>query len=134
MPNQFGDDFVYSKDIENRVRQGIRDGLTIAVIHDSVRHLQNCPNSRQTFYKYYGEVIAEERASFQSYLGQKARAAIEGGSERILELALRSKAGWNPTVKVEEKTEDSPDENLDAISALMLKLGREPVKQLEDNS
>jgi len=134
MPNQFGDDFKFSKIIENRIREGIRNGLTIAVIHDSIMHLNEAPNSKQTFYKIYGEVIADERARFQSRLGQKANDILDNpdhpGHTKILELALRAKAGWNPSVKIEEKTDDSADENLDAISALMLKLGKEVPKEL----
>ncbi len=111
----------YSKTIENRIRQGIRNGVSIAVILDGLSDLEgqtgNIPKSTDTLYKHYGHAIGEERAKFHEYLGSKARERIEKGSDRILELALRSKAGWNPSVKVEDVT-DEEDENKDAISVL----------------
>lgn len=114
----------FSKTIENRVRKGIRNGVGVRVIFDSIQELPNAPGSYSTFYKLYGQAMAEERAEFHDYLGQKARERIEDGSDKILELALRSKAGWNPSVVTEEKDSDDPDENSDPIAVLMEKLGK----------
>ena len=110
--------------IAKEIRRLIRDGVGIRVIIDSIQKYDDAPKSLSTMYKIYGQDIAEERASFQSYLGGKAREHIENGSERILELALRSKAGWNPTEKVQQVDDDDLDENTSAIEELMGLLGK----------
>ena len=102
----------------------VRDGVTMTVVLDSIQSYRDAPKSLKTLYSIYGQDIAEERAAFHQYLGGKARQRIEEGSDKILELALRSKAGWNPSVVVEEKDSDTPDENSDAISTLMSLLGK----------
>lgn len=115
----------YDKKIENKLREGIRNGLTIKVIFDSIRHYQNSPQSVQTLYNKYGAAIAEERASLQTWLGDKARKRIEEGSDAVLIHALKTKAGWNSPVEVKEVDDKDPDENLDAISLLAKRLGIE---------
>lgn len=114
----------YSHDVEKRVRQLVRDGVGVRVIIDSIQDLPYAPRSLSTLYKKYGQAIADERAEFHSWLGGKARERIEEGSDKILELALRSKAGWNPTIVTEEKDSEDADENQDALSVLMEKLGK----------
>lgn len=124
----------YSKPVAKRIRELIRDGVSVTVILDSIQSYQNAPKSTATLYKIYGQDIAEERAAFHQYLGGKARQRIEEGSDKILELALRSKAGWNPSIVVEEKDSDAPDENSDAISTLMTLLGKtEPDDSTSDS-
>lgn len=110
--------------IAKEIRRLIRDGVTVKVILDSIQKYDDAPRSLSTVYKIYGQDIAEERAAFHSYLGGKAREHIENGSERILELALRSKAGWNPTEKVQQVDENEVDENTSAIEELMGLLGK----------
>ena len=124
----------YSKHVANRIRELIRDGVSMTVVLDSIQSYQNAPKSSATLYKIYGQDIAEERAAFHQYLGGKARQRIEEGSDKILELALRSKAGWNPSIVVEEKDSDDPDENSDAISTLMTLLGKKEQDDLTSDS
>jgi len=120
----FLDPLPYRKDIANRVRKLIRDGVKMSVILDSIQDLQDAPRSMSTLYKIYGNDIAKERAEFQSYLGSKAMQRIEEGSDRILELALKSKAGWNPTETVNIGESDDFDEDTSAIDELLTILGK----------
>lgn len=114
----------YSPDVEKRIRQLVRDGVGVRVIIDAIQDLAFAPRSIKTMYEKYGPAIADERAKFHSYLGQKAYERIDEGSDKILELALRSKAGWNPSVITEEKDAEDIDEDSDALDILLEKLGK----------
>ena len=114
----------YNKNIENRVRKLIKDGVSIRMIFESIQELQHAPRSYTTFYKHYGHAIAEEKAELASWLGGKARESIERGSDTVLIHALRSKAGWNPTQVVDERDDEDPDEDNDPLQVLMEKLGK----------
>jgi len=103
----------------------MKAGVNIGTIYESIQHLQNAPHSTATFYKKYGHVMKEERANLQEYLGNKALARIEEDSDRILELALKSKGGWNPSETIELKDSDNPDEQRSAVKTLMRHLGKE---------
>lgn len=126
-----------NKFIENRIREGIRNGVTIKVLLDSIQHMQDAPKSTETLYRHYGQAIAEERAELHGYIGGKIREKIEEGDSSVLIFAARSKAGWNPQVEVKEVDSDDPDENLDAVATLAQMLGKnqkdEP-DQSPDNS
>ena len=117
-------DYRYNVLIAQKVKDGILRGLSMTVIIDSCSAIQDCPGSRQTFYKVYGKDIAEARAEFQSYLGDAARKRIDEGSDKILELALRSKAGWNPQETINVKVDDEPDESTSALEDLMTLLNK----------
>lgn len=119
------DPIPYREDIAKVVRERISNGVAVNVIIDEIQKFANAPKSRKTFYKLYGDDVAKVRAEFQNWLGEQAKKRIREGSDKILELSLRSKAGWNPSVKVEEVDSEDEDENQDAISVLMQKLGRE---------
>jgi len=114
----------YSKDVENRIRKLIRKGVAVKVILDSIQDLQDAPKSLQSMYTKYGWAIADERARLHEYLGEVALEEIANGNSKILELALRAKAGWNPTSVTQEKTEDDMDEDQDPIEILMDKLSK----------
>ena len=116
----------YSKPIAKKVQEMVTNGVAIKVILDSIQTYQNAPKSMQTFYNLYGDDIAQARGNFQNALGAKAWERIEADSDRILELALRSKAGWNPSqnVTITEGDPDAPDESTSAIEELKTLLGR----------
>lgn len=116
--------------IAKRITHLIDDGVSIPVIMDtlSAEFGTEVPSSSATFYKVYGNDIAKARAAFQQYLGGKARQRIEEGSDKILELALRSKAGWKPesSVDVNEGNGEGEGSALDALMELMGKKSKEP--------
>ena len=112
---------VYKRDktIARKIREGILNGLSLTRIHDSLRHYSNCPSSWTTINKIYGKDIAEARAEIDGKVTDLAFKRMENGSDKLIELYLRSKAGWNPTVNINEI-----DDAVDAVDILMEKLGK----------
>jgi AraC-like DNA-binding protein len=115
--------------IAKRLVHLIDDGVSIPVIMDtlSAEFGTEFPSSSATLYKIYGQDIAKARAAFQQWLGGKARQRIEEGSDKILELALRSKAGWKPESSVDINEGDGEGEGsaLDTLMELMGKKKKE---------
>ena len=114
----------YDGRMATKIREGILNGLTLTRIHDSIRHWQQCPSSWQTIAKLYQKDIAEARAEIDQKVTGLAFKRMEDGSDKLIELYLRSKAGWNPTVDIREMEEGDPDEATDAVDVLMEKLGK----------
>jgi hypothetical protein len=114
----------YDKKIESKIYEGILKGLSLTKIHDSISHWQTCPKTVQSLVNNYRPTIAEARVARDEKILGYAEDRMKAGSDKIIELALRSQVGWNPSVKIQETDEDTPDEAQDAISALMEKLGK----------
>ena len=114
----------YSKDIANKVRKGIRDGLTVKQIFGSIQSLHNAPGSIQTFYKLYRTDMDEERAEIVGKVGSKVIAQALDGDFKSQEFYLRSRGDWSPQSTVTEVESDSADEEVNAIDALMMALGK----------
>lgn len=116
--------YKYSERIAKEIDRGIKAGLKMAVIHDSLLRLAETPRSRAQFYEKYKDDIAKSRAEYQTWLGDTANQRITDGSDKILELALRSKAGWNPSLKIEEAS-DEDGEEVTALDKLARLLGKD---------
>ena len=114
----------YQKDIANRVRKGIKDGLTVKQIFNSIQTLQNAPGSIQTFYKLYKNDMDEERADIVGKVGAKVIGQALDGDFKSQEFFLRSRGDWSPQSTVTEIEADTADEDLNAIDALMAALGK----------
>ena len=110
--------------IAAKIRAGIAAGVSMRVIFDSVATMKNAPKSYQTFYKIYRDDIASARASIQEEIGSVVVKAAKSGDLKAAELFLRSRAGWNPTVKVEEVEPEDVAEDTGAIDDLLALLGR----------
>ena len=125
MPRKKSSQKVYKKDgrISNRVKEGLLAGVSRSKIFDSVSHYAACPGRTQ-FYKLYAEEFAEYQYNYSKWLGDKDKERIEAGSDKILELELRSRGDRNPSVKIEEVDSDAPDEDNDAMNILLEKLGK----------
>jgi hypothetical protein len=117
-------EFQYSKQIEDRVREGILHGLSLQVIFDSLENHSDRPTALSGFTKKYKSAIGEARYEFQKSLAEKAKDRIENDSDKILELALKSKAGWNPNIRIEDVENDELDENKDPIRKIIEMLGK----------
>lgn len=113
----------YSKLIEDRIREGIQNYLTMQAILDSVSHMKEGPASTKSLYKIYGDVIAEERFKQQGFIGGAMHRKIQEGDSKMIEFAARTKMGLNPTTQVKEVDED--EESKDAISTLAKLLGKD---------
>ena len=115
----------YSAVIAKKVREGIRSGVAVKDILSSIQKYQNAPSSTATFYKLYGEDIAEEKASIVGAVGSVVIQQALDGDFKAAELFLRSKGGWSPTqTQVEEEGTEDADTDESAIDALMNLLGK----------
>ena len=115
----------YSEIIAKKVREGIRSGVSVKDILSSIQKYQNAPSSTATFYKLYGEDIAEEKASIVGAVGSVVVQQALDGDFKSQELFLRSKGGWSPTnIVVEQEQDNDPDMDESAIDSLMALLGK----------
>ena len=135
------DKIPYSEVIAKKVREGIRSGVSVKDILSSIQKYQSAPSSTATFYKLYGEDIADEKASIVGAVGSVVVQQALEGDFKSQELFLRSKGGWSPTSTVNEVEQlEDPDVDESAIDSLMTLLGktRTEVAQLrsetDDNS
>ena len=126
----------YSEVIAKKVKEGIRSGVSVKDIMASIQKYQNAPSSSATFYKLYGNDIAETRADIVGQVGSVVVQQALDGDFKSAELFLRSKGGWSPTqTNIEVEADGSPDEDLSAIDSLMTLLGKNNGSDTdEDNS
>jgi len=118
--------------IATKIRAGIAAGVSMRVIFDSVATMKNAPKSYQTFYKIYRDDIADARASIQEEIGSVVITAARGGDIKAAELFLRSRAGWNPTLKVIEEDPEDVSEDTGAIDDLLSLLGKKRTPEQEE--
>ena len=52
----------YSEVIAKKVKEGIRNGVSVKDIMASIQKYQNAPSSTATFYKLYGQDLADTKA------------------------------------------------------------------------
>ena len=126
----------YSEVIAKKVKEGIRSGVSVKDIMASIQKYQNAPSSSATFYKLYGNDIAETRADIVGQVGSVVVQQALDGDFKAAELFLRSKGGWSPTqTNIEVETDGNTDEDLSAIDSLMTLLGKNNGPDTdEDNS
>jgi hypothetical protein len=115
----------YSEVVAKKVVAGIRNGVSVKDIIASIQKYQNAPSSTATFYKLYGELIAETKAEIVGAIGSVVVQQALDGDFKSQEFYLRSKGGWSPnsTLNEVEQTED-PDLDESAIDSLMGLLGK----------
>ena len=119
------DPLPYSEVIAKNVRKGIRNGVSVKDIMASIQKYQYAPSSSATFYKLYGDDIAQERAEIVGQVGGVVIQQALDGDFKAAELFLRSKGGWSPTqTNVEIEANADPDEDTSAIDSLMTLLGK----------
>lgn len=114
----------YSKDIANKLAEGIKGGLLVPDLFASIQHLQNAPGSIQTMYKLYKADMDKVRAELKGQVGAKVIQQAIDGDFKSQELYLRSRAGWSPQSTTTEVEADTADEDSNAIDALMAALGK----------
>lgn len=127
------DKLKYSETIAKAVRQGIRNGVAVKDIMASIQKYQLAPSSSATFYKLYGDDIAQERAEIVGMIGSVVIQQAMDGDFKSQELYLRSKGGWSPTqTNIEVDGSGDADEDTGAIDSLMSLLGK--TNESPDNS
>lgn len=115
----------YSEIIAKKVREGIRNGVSVKDIMASVQKYQNAPSSTATFYKLYGQDIADVKADIVGQVGSVVIQQALDGDFKAAELFLRSKGGWSPTQTINEtELSEDPDTDESAIDSLMTLLGK----------
>lgn len=121
--------------IATYIIQAIKAGVSMAAILDKVSTMPNGPRAKASLYKIYRNEIANARADLAEELGEVAMKMAKAGDVKMLDLALRSKAGWSPTQTVIESDKDDEDENTSAIDDLlaMLKVKQAKKETTEDN-
>ena len=124
----------YSEIIAKKVKEGIRNGVSVKDILASIQKYQNAPSSTATFYKLYGQDIADTKAEIVGQIGSVViQQAIEGDF-KSQELFLRSKGGWSPTSTVnEQELSEDPDTDESAIDSLITLLGKTKPDSKEDS-
>ena len=116
----------YSEVIAKKVVAGIKNGVAVRDILGSIQKYQDAPSSTATFYKLYGNLIAETKADIVGEIGNVVVNAARDGDFKAAEFFLRSKGGWSPNSTVNEVEQDvDPDLDESAIDSLMLLLGKE---------
>jgi hypothetical protein len=106
--------------IAAKLRAGIRAGVSMRVLHDSIKEMKDGPQSLQTLYKTYRTDIADARAGFHEEIGKKiVEKALVDGDMRALELVARSKMGWSPATTVIETEVDETTEDTGALDDLL---------------
>ena len=127
------DKLKYSETIAKAVRQGIRNGVAVKDIMASIQKYQQAPSSSATFYKLYGDDIAQERAEIVGLIGSVVIQQAMEGDFKAAEFYLRSKGGWSPTqTNIEVEGSGDADEDTGAIDSLMSLLGK--TNESPDNS
>ena len=115
-----------SEVIAKKVVAGIKNGVAVRDILGSIQKYQDAPSSTATFYKLYGNLIAETKADIVGEIGNVVVNAARGGDFKAAEFFLRSKGGWSPNSTVNEVEQDvDPDLDESAIDSLMSLLGKE---------
>ena len=117
--------------IATYIRKAIRAGVSMKVILDNIQKYDHAPTSMNGLYTVYRNDIAEARADIQEAVGAIVVAKALDGDLKAAELFLRSKAGWNPTLKVEEVEPEETNEDTGAIEDLMALLGRKKAEKEE---
>jgi len=110
--------------IATYIRKAIRAGVSMKVILDNIQKYDHAPSSMNGMYRTYRNDIAEARAEIQELVGSVVVNKALEGDLKAAELFLRSKAGWNPTVKIEEVDPEDAKEDTGAIDDLLALLGR----------
>jgi hypothetical protein len=118
--------------IATYIRKAIKAGVAMKVILDNIQKYDNAPSSMNGMYKTYRNDIAEARADIQEAVGAVVVAKALDGDLKAAELFLRSKAGWNPTVKVEEVDPEEVKEDTGAIDDLLALLGKKKVEKEQE--
>lgn len=124
----------YSEVIATKVKDGVRNGVSIRDLLASIQKYQNAPRSMSTFYKLYGEDIAEVKVDVIGKVGGVVVQKALEGDFKAAELFLRSKGGWSPTqTNIEVEQDEDQDMDEAAIDSLLALLGKEPDDTEEDN-
>jgi hypothetical protein len=118
------DKLIHNLKIATYIRKAIRAGVSMKVILDNIQNYDHAPSPMAGMYSAYRNDIAEARANIQEAVGSVVVQKALDGDMKAAELFLRSKAGWNPTIKIEEVDPEDIKEDTGAIDDLLALLGK----------
>jgi len=118
--------------IAEEIRRKIKAGVSMKVILDDIQRFDGAPTSMPSLYKVYRNDIAEARSDVHERVGAVVVNKALDGDMKAAELFLRSKAGWNPTIKVEEVDPEEANEDTGAIDELLALLNMKAPEKDED--
>lgn len=113
--------YKHNKKIADKIRAGVRKGISPLRIFEANKHLVDMPNSHSTFYKIYEDDIAQAKLEVDEALTNAFWTKIAEGDTKLIEFGLKTKSNWNPPVNTKDIT-DEPDENSDSLDVLKQKL------------
>ena len=117
------DKLIHNLKIATYIRKAIRAGVSMKVILDEIQRFDHAPSSMAGMYSAYRQDISSARADIQEAVGSVVVEKALSGDMKAAELFLRSKAGWNPTIKIEEVDPETVNEDTGAIEDLIALLG-----------
>ncbi len=126
------DKLIHNLKIATYIRKAIRAGVSMKVILDEIQRFDHAPSSMAGMYSAYRQDISSARADIQEAVGSVVVEKALSGDMKAAELFLRSKAGWNPTLKIEEVEPEDVNEDTGAIDDLLALLGRIKDKPKEE--
>lgn len=122
----------FVQEIADEIERLFKAGVKLKVIFDYIQKYDDAPRSYDTMAKLYKQTIASARADIQSEMGGVVISAAREGDWKAAEFFLKTKAGWNQTIEVEEVDSDDKEET-GAIDDLIALLGIEQEDDKEEN-
>lgn len=128
--------YKFDKKIANYIEKCIKGGVSVKMMLASMQGKfasTATPSNMATLYKVYGSHMESVRAELvESVASVVIKQAVEGHFPSQ-DLFLRSKGGWSTQTTVNENELDGdPDEDEGAIDALMAKLGKPRVSDIQE--
>jgi hypothetical protein len=112
----------FKQEIADDIERLFKSGVKLKVIFDYIQKYDDAPRSYDRMAKLYKQVIASARADIQSEMGAVVIGAAREGDWKAAEFFLKTKAGWNQTIEVEEVDSEEKEET-GAIDDLIALLG-----------
>jgi hypothetical protein len=112
----------FVQEIADDIERLFKSGVKLKVIFDYIQKYDDAPRSYDKMAKLYKQTIASARADIQSEMGGVVISAAREGDWKAAEFFLKTKAGWNQTIEVEEVDSEEKEET-GAIDDLIALLG-----------
>jgi hypothetical protein len=112
----------FVQEIADDIERLFKSGVKLKVIFDYIQKYDDAPRSYDKMANLYKQTIASARADIQSEMGGVVISAAREGDWKAAEFFLKTKAGWNQTIEVEEVDSEEKEET-GAIDDLIALLG-----------
>ena len=123
----------FVQEIADDIERLFKAGVKLKVIFDYIQKYDDAPRSYDKMVNLYKQVIASARADIQSEMGAVVIGAAREGDWKAAEFFLKTKAGWNQTIEVEEVDSEEKEET-GAIDDLIALLGLSDEDEKEEKT